>query len=64
MEYVGHVAFLSGTREERQRAKRYLGWLLKQRSGGVRIEGASSMKDVTIVHVPQVTQEHIPPRRR
>jgi hypothetical protein len=47
------VAFLSGTRPERQRARRYLGWLLKQRSGGVRIEGASHMNDVTVVHVPQ-----------
>jgi len=53
IEYVGHVAFLSGTREERQRARRYLGWLLKQRSGGVRINDADGMRDVTIVHVPQ-----------
>jgi hypothetical protein len=47
------VAFMSGTKPERQRARRYLGWLLKQRSGGVRIDDASRMTDVTVVHVPQ-----------
>lgn len=50
---MGQVAFLSGTKIERQRARRYLGWLLKQRSGGVRIDNATNMDDVTVVHVPQ-----------
>jgi len=53
IEYIGHVAFLSGTKVERQRARRYLGWLLKQRSGGVRIDDVADMNDVTVVHVPQ-----------
>lgn len=47
------MAFLSGTKVERQRARRYLGWLLKQRSGGVRIDDVADMNDVTVVHVPQ-----------
>jgi hypothetical protein len=33
MEYVGHIAFLAGTTEERHRARDYLKWLLKQRNG-------------------------------
>ena len=33
MEYVGQVAFICGTIEERTRARTYLKWLLKPRSG-------------------------------
>jgi len=38
IEYLGDFAFMSGTRAERQRAGRYLRWLLMQRSGAVRVE--------------------------
>jgi hypothetical protein len=31
VEYVGHVAFLSGTRDERKKARDYLLWLFEQR---------------------------------
>ncbi|KAK3268538.1 hypothetical protein CYMTET_22965 [Cymbomonas tetramitiformis] len=53
IEYVGNIAFFSGTRVERERATSYLQWLLKQRSGGVRVEDASRRDDVTVLHVPQ-----------
>ena len=38
MEYVGQVAFICGTLDERVRAKTYLKWLLKQRHGSVYVE--------------------------
>eukprot|EP00854_Cymbomonas_tetramitiformis_P011146 gene11146-13168_t len=53
IEYVGNIAFFSGTRVERERANQYLQWLLKQRSGGVRVEDSSRRDDVTVLHVPQ-----------
>ena len=37
MEYVGEFAYISGVKEERRRGMRYLRWLLKQRSGAVRL---------------------------
>ncbi|KAK3270284.1 hypothetical protein CYMTET_21309 [Cymbomonas tetramitiformis] len=59
IEFLGHVAFMAGTKIERQRARRYCDWLLSQRSGGVTIEGASSMDDCQVVHVPQNCMGHI-----
>merc|ERR1719335_2094344 len=41
MEYVGQVAFICGTYEERTRARTYLKWLLKQRSGSVYVDDLS-----------------------
>ena len=38
MEYVGQLAFLCGTLDERQRARTYLKWLLKQRHGPVTVD--------------------------
>ena len=38
MEYVGEFAFICGTLEERSRGSRYLQWLLRQRSGTVRVD--------------------------
>mmetsp|Transcript_8560 Transcript_8560/g.29218 ORF Transcript_8560/g.29218 Transcript_8560/m.29218 type:complete len:584 (-) Transcript_8560:332-2083(-) len=52
MEYVGHIAFLAGTKTERARARDYLKWLLKQRNGPVRVEGLSDRDDVSTLRVP------------
>jgi len=53
MEYVGQVAFICGTIEERTRARTYLKWLLKQRAGSVYVEDLQERDDVTIVPVPR-----------
>jgi len=53
MEYVGQVAFICGTLEERTRARTYLKWLLKQRHGSVYVDDVRDRDDVTIVPVPQ-----------
>ena len=52
MEYVGQVAFICGTLDERTRAKTYLKWLLKQRNGAVFVEDLKERDDVTIVPCP------------
>jgi len=52
MEYVGQVAFICGTFDERTRAKTYLKWLLKQRHGSVFVEDLKERDDVTIVPCP------------
>jgi len=53
MEYVGQVAFICGTIQERTRARTYLKWLLKQRNGSVYVEDLKERDDVTIVPVPR-----------
>ncbi|KAG8458153.1 hypothetical protein KFE25_011684 [Diacronema lutheri] len=52
MEFVGHIAFLSGSRDERHRARDYLKWLLKQRNGPVHVEDLSERTDVLTIKVP------------
>eukprot|EP00966_Prymnesium_polylepis_P228050 5276913-Prymnesium_polylepis.1 len=52
MEYVGQIAFICGTIDERTRAKTYLKWLLKQRNGSVYVDDVRDRDDVTIVPVP------------
>ena len=53
MEYVGQVAFICGTIDERTRARTYLKWLLKQRSGSVFVDDLDDRDDVT-----KVPQDH------
>jgi len=53
MEYVGQVAFICGTIEQRTRARTYLKWLLKQRHGSVYVDDLRDRDDVTIVQVPR-----------
>ena len=53
MEYVGQVAFICGTIEERTRARTYLKWLLKQRAGSVYVDDLHERDDVTIVPIPR-----------
>lgn len=52
LEYVGHVTFLAGSLPARRRAREYLSWLLKQRTGTVYVD-TSSRNDVTVVDIPQ-----------
>eukprot|EP00932_Pfiesteria_piscicida_P007160 SRR837773.17150.p2 GENE.SRR837773.17150~~SRR837773.17150.p2 ORF type:complete len:535 (-),score=240.90 SRR837773.17150:118-1497(-) len=53
LEYVGHVAFIAGFKEERKRCREYLNWLLAQRRGSVTIPHASSRDDTTEMHIPE-----------
>ena len=58
IEYVGDFAYLSGTRAERSRGMRYLKWLLKQRSGAVRMDelGVSRrLEDIDLMTIPKQT---------
>jgi len=52
MEYVGMVAICAGYKDERKRAKDYLGWLLEQRRGAVQIRDRDR-DDLTIIEVPR-----------
>jgi hypothetical protein len=52
MEYVGSIAFMSGTLAERKRARDYLSWLMQQRRGSVRVEDVEKRDDVTVLQVP------------
>ncbi|KAH3757549.1 domain K- type RNA binding proteins family protein [Pelomyxa schiedti] len=52
IEYVGSVAYLSGYRAERQRAREYLLLLMEQRLGPVHVETHSTRRDCTYVDIP------------
>jgi len=52
IEYIGRLAYLSGTRRERTRAREYLGWLFRQRVGPVEVDYACR-DDVTVLQVPK-----------
>jgi len=52
IEYVGRVAYLSGTKLERQRAREYLCWLFQQRMGSVDVQ-YQGRSDVTAIQVPK-----------
>jgi len=52
IEYVGRLAYLSGLKRERMRAREYLGWLFRQRVGPVEVDYACR-EDVTVLQVPK-----------
>mmetsp|Transcript_51990 Transcript_51990/g.137586 ORF Transcript_51990/g.137586 Transcript_51990/m.137586 type:complete len:898 (-) Transcript_51990:304-2997(-) len=52
IEYVGHIAVLSGSDPERQRGREYLQWLFQQRVGGVEVD-YRSRDDCTAILVPR-----------
>mmetsp|Transcript_64190 Transcript_64190/g.139634 ORF Transcript_64190/g.139634 Transcript_64190/m.139634 type:complete len:919 (-) Transcript_64190:135-2891(-) len=52
IEYIGRLAYLSGTKKERVRAKEYLSWLFRQRVGPVEVD-YSARDDVTVLQVPK-----------
>mmetsp|Transcript_34329 Transcript_34329/g.78325 ORF Transcript_34329/g.78325 Transcript_34329/m.78325 type:complete len:401 (-) Transcript_34329:451-1653(-) len=51
LEYVGHTAFVSGTRAERRCGCDYLEWLIEQRKGPVHVD-TKTRDDVTTIDVP------------
>merc|ERR1740121_1502073 len=52
LEYVGHVAFIAGTKKERVRCREYVDWLLAQRRGSVTIPDVARRDDATEMHIP------------
>lgn len=52
IEYIGRIAYLSGVKKERTRAREYLGWLFRQRVGPVEVD-YSNREDVTVLQVPK-----------
>lgn len=52
IEYIGRLAYLSGVKKERRRAREYLGWLFRQRVGPVEVDFAGR-EDVTVLNVPK-----------
>mmetsp|Transcript_58688 Transcript_58688/g.104361 ORF Transcript_58688/g.104361 Transcript_58688/m.104361 type:complete len:927 (+) Transcript_58688:193-2973(+) len=52
IEYIGRLAYLSGEKKERTRAREYLFWLFKQRVGPVEVD-YSNREDVTVLQVPK-----------
>lgn len=52
LQYVGHVGFIAGTREERARCREYIGWLLAQRRGTVTLASVSKRTDCLEVAIP------------
>merc|ERR1712127_760381 len=53
LQYVGHVAFIAGTLQERRRCKEFVSWLLAQRRGSVTITNVSQRDDATEMHIPE-----------
>lgn len=53
LEFVGMTAFFAGSRDERQRGKDYLEWLIGQRDGGRSRVQWESRDDVDVVKVPR-----------
>jgi len=52
IEYVGELAYLSGSKKERTRAREYLTWLFQQRIGAVEVN-YTNRDDVTVLQVPK-----------
>mmetsp|Transcript_74087 Transcript_74087/g.192401 ORF Transcript_74087/g.192401 Transcript_74087/m.192401 type:complete len:626 (-) Transcript_74087:94-1971(-) len=52
VQYVGHVALFSGTRQERRRAKEYMKWLFEQLEGPVWVDDWEKRDDCIVVDVP------------
>eukprot|EP00933_Yihiella_yeosuensis_P051393 TRINITY_DN4931_c2_g1_i1.p1 TRINITY_DN4931_c2_g1~~TRINITY_DN4931_c2_g1_i1.p1 ORF type:complete len:607 (-),score=93.18 TRINITY_DN4931_c2_g1_i1:55-1875(-) len=52
VQYIGHKAFMSGTKDERQRAKDYIKWLFQQLDGPVYVNDWEDRDDVTVIEVP------------
>ncbi|CEM08111.1 unnamed protein product [Vitrella brassicaformis CCMP3155] len=51
MEYVGRIAFMSGTLAQRKRVYEYLRWLCDQRVKSVTVD-TDGRDDVTVLHIP------------
>jgi len=64
VQYVGHVALFSGTREERKRAKEYMRWLFEQLEGPVYVDGWEGRDDCTVINIPSDCIGYITGNRR
>jgi len=64
VQYVGHVALFSGTREERKRAKEYMRWLFEQLEGPVYVDGWEGRDDCTVINIPSECIGYITGTRR
>jgi len=52
VQYIGHVAVFSGTKETRRKAKEYMKWLFDQLEGPVYVEGWEKRDDCTVIDIP------------
>eukprot|EP01054_Gregarina_sp_Poly1_P003305 Gregarina_sp_Poly_1__3304@NODE_194_length_11600_cov_132_592994_g173_i0_p1_GENE_NODE_194_length_11600_cov_132_592994_g173_i0NODE_194_length_11600_cov_132_592994_g173_i0_p1_ORF_typecomplete_len801_score123_71KH_1/PF00013_29/0_055KH_1/PF00013_29/0_33KH_1/PF00013_29/1_3e02KH_1/PF00013_29/5_8e05KH_4/PF13083_6/27KH_4/PF13083_6/2KH_4/PF13083_6/5_2e02MOEP19/PF16005_5/1_5e03MOEP19/PF16005_5/0_38_NODE_194_length_11600_cov_132_592994_g173_i015623964 len=52
LEYIGRIAFIAGTQEERSRCREYLGWLIQQRTTAIHVD-TTGRSDVTTIVVPK-----------
>mmetsp|Transcript_48860 Transcript_48860/g.157821 ORF Transcript_48860/g.157821 Transcript_48860/m.157821 type:complete len:776 (-) Transcript_48860:116-2443(-) len=52
VQFLGNIAFMSGTAEQRSRAQEYLTWLLQTLDGPVWVDTPEARSDCTIVDVP------------
>lgn len=52
LEYIGRIAFIAGTMEERRRCREYLGWLIEQRTTAIHVD-TTGRTDVTSIVVPK-----------
>jgi len=64
VQYVGHNAFFSGTRDQRRRAKSYMKWLFEQLEGPVWVDNWEDRDDCTMVPVPRDCVGYITGARR
>merc|ERR1719282_2250491 len=53
LQYVGHVAFIAGTKAQRSRCREFINWLLAQRRGSVTIADVADRDDTTEGHIPE-----------
>jgi len=64
VQYVGHVALFSGSKEVRRRAKEYMKWLFDQLGGPVYVDGWEDRDDCTVVDIPSDCIGYITGSRR
>merc|ERR1719359_1651086 len=64
VQYVGHVALFSGTKQERRRAKEYMKWLFAQLEGPVWVDGWEDRDDCTCLDIPQECVGYVTGSRR
>jgi len=63
VQYIGHQAFFSGTKEVRRKAKEYMKWLFDQLEGPVHVD-TDNRDDCTLVDIPSDCVGYITGARR
>jgi len=64
VQYIGHNALFSGTREERKRAREYMKWLFMQLEGPVYVDGWQDRDDSCVVDIPAGCVGYVTGNRR